>query len=784
MPWWAPNRPRTHAQGGPDYFWQEYSKHDLVDTWRQVALQCKPYGLDGVQVSVNLPSPGAVPTVLEGARLAGNGFKAGIFVTLEKEKNVQDSIAAFNLFFDKLGENLNHPNLARCGKFPVICIYNKLFNFTPQQWLEILNGVEKKHGRMIWLFNACCVPVKDPKSCLSSYLSVFDGVTQYGAVSDFRTDKGNPLVETMREFPQKIFEGGVHNTYTVHFHFGGHFDPPLKRYFEAWEDFQQAKPDALNLTNFDDCYENSRFLPSYELDDSLMRVAQYKIELWRGKPVTLSDYPEIYVSNDIYALIGQKANFHLMAFPVKKQDSMLEVELEVCSPSGKVLHVFPKQQWKLDQLRTASFQLDTLPFAGEPALLPRLKYTWVNGKSKTTELLQPTMLTVGMRPHTLWWSRSLKRLMDVSPNPAEWTLNGKKPAETVIWQPEQPFIYKGEIKVKYGDLLSQRCSDLRLMRNFVEIDSYPAANFNFANIAQLPDPGYALDWYQIELENSKGARFETPPIFVSANRRPGQISMPVVTTSGEPAVIEIAAERVPFFHYACDADYGPYLYDSSGYQHHGFIGGQGYGGGHFERLGYRFEHLGKVAGDFSQRPHMPKFSVEPDGKGYFHFDAGKESFIMLMGGTAFAPACTYELQIKPDKFGQKQGLIASVNGQVLIELLADGRVRTARGNAVEMAGGVKAKTIKTIEVYSKQPLQIGKWTRLAVVYDLHDLILYVDGVEQGRAAVGYNPCWEVLNHVILGSNCKWIWDPVDYFTGGIRQVRIYGRNLSPDEFLK
>ncbi len=79
--------------------------------------------------------------------------------------------------------------------------------------------------------------------------------------------------------------------------------------------------------------------------------------------------------------------------------------------------------------------------------------------------------------------------------------------------------------------------------------------------------------------------------------------------------------------------------------------------------------------------------------------------------------------------------------------------------------------------------------------------LYLDGCEQGTVEAA--PCredmsWghlfskdhkthEMENQLMIGADMEWrIWNlkPRNPFFGDVRDVRIYGRNLRPTEFLK
>ena len=112
----------------------------------------------------------------------------------------------------------------------------------------------------------------------------------------------------------------------------------------------------------------------------------------------------------------------------------------------------------------------------------------------------------------------------------------------------------------------------------------------------------------------------------------------------------------------------------SGWEHHGRLlsGKSDYGGGHLNYTGYNHYHNGYAApadGRFSKR-----FKRDPDGRGYLTFN-GSNDYVMVMGGTAFPGAFTYELSVRPAALGREMGLLGTANGQVNVTLLADGALR-------------------------------------------------------------------------------------------------------------
>ena len=85
---------------------------------------------------------------------------------------------------------------------------------------------------------------------------------------------------------------------------------------------------------------------------------------------------------------------------------------------------------------------------------------------------------------------------------------------------------------------------------------------------------------------------------------------------------------------------------------------------------------------------------------------------------------------------------------------------------------------------SRESLPIVEWTHIAVVYGLRELALYINGHLQGNEMLAPTHSAEMINAVVPGGTCAFPFTPEDFFTGGIRRVRIYGRNLSLNGFLQ
>ena len=320
---------------------------------------------------------------------------------------------------------------------------------------------------------------------------------------------------------------------------------------------------------------------------------------------------------------------------------------------------------------------------------------------------------------------------------------------------------------------------VRVLRNNREIESFGNWDLTLSKPLWLPGPGRAMDAYAIELSNPRGARYRSPPVWVvSGDRDEPPVSLPILDATGGVRRIAIEASRIPCFLYPCDRDTGPLLLDVSGHDHHGYLGGQGYGGGHLGHTGYRHEHT-PLKGVPPLEPGVagaaPRFVIDADGQGCLQFDG--TNFAMIQGGAAFPYASTCTLSVKPEGGGEQE-ILGAANGLIAIRLTADGRVEARRRGVV---------------VRSQAPLPRGAWSRLAVVYDLSQLSLFVNGRREASAphamtvfvptetrATGRGPfddSPEMINAIVLGGGCDFPFIPRPAFKGRLREIGLYARDI-------
>ncbi len=784
-PWFLPNRSRTDGRGGPDFAMHKYPD-DAVLMWKQAAEICQPYGLTGINMEIMVKLNGGYANIyknaLKGFELAGNGFMLGCFLTVHgmptREMMTAHLLSTMEALHPEIKE---HPNAYRINGSPVLILYGVTDALSPEDWREVIGAVEARYGHMIWL------PDVHGKNAawVRKWMPVFDGISVYANWTTAGQERlYNDVAPVMKnEFPQKIFEAGIHNTFTVHYWYGGTQPQHTRKYRDSWDASLGHQPDSVQLTNFFDCYENSRILPSYELEDVLLRIAQCRLASWRGEAVPESDVPDLYVSNYINVLLGQPVEVEILGLPLAGPDKVVTVKVELCAEDGAVLHAFPERAMTLDGVKAELFSTDSLPLAAQRSIRPRLSYTWKKHTGTEPYLFPPSLLVTSLRAHLLSWSRSVKRVIRFNEGAdTPWTLNDVPPGGTTGVPPRGLGLITSHA-VSHGRSGNPRQGGgwVRVLRNFREIESFDKWDLKFTRAVRLPDPGGALDAYNLELENALGGRYLSPTVWLRSDERPGIVTLPVWNGTDTITDVTVEAARVPYFHYRCDRATGRYLLDDSGYEHHGILGGNAYRS-HLARTAYRHEHVGNVMSD-AGGPDTPRFQRDEAGRGYYLFD-GESSFVAIQGGTAFPYASTYELSIRPARDGVREAVLGTPNGQMTIFRTEEGRIEVWRNGAVEGEGGAAPPRRRAVKALSTDAVPKDAWTRIAVTYDLREVTLYLDGTPAARAAVGPNRDHEWLNVLVLGGRGTFPYSAQPSFKGGITNVRIYGRNLQPGEFLQ
>ena len=770
-PWWFPAKGRVDDSGGPNY---ARKKHYAAEQWGSAAADSYKYGRLNWQVELHVPAPGFANLMKEMMKQAQKlkvDTKFSIFLVYYAKgpKNLQKEIDATVRQLDMLKEEFkSSPSIFRVNGAPVISVYTPGY-FKPEEWGKVIPAVEKKCGKFIWLLNTCRSPLADSDpvkgaAWVKRYIPYFDGVSQYGNYSSTSQQIHDKwLSELMhKEYPHKILELSCQNTYSNHFHFGGTPTKLSLKWRKSFDSVMAAKPDSIVMTNFFDHYENSMILPCYEREDFLLRYAEKRIADWRSESFRKEKTPELVVTNYASIQIGcQKLDFEVIGFPIESEHKKVTLTLDICNTAGKILHTFPEKEMDLTNLSVAEFSVPSEDFSKERGIVPRLRYKW-NGKDYKMNYNPMTLISPSIRSYWMFWARSTKNALICNIAKEEWYLNETKAGGTALWQDDGIATFTAFVKPVRGKTARHGGGAVRIMRNGLE--HYRTRNkqgdMNLTRSILIPSPADALNWYHMELENSAGNRYQTLPIWVTNNRRQGYVKMPILANKIIKEV-EVEKAAVPYFYYPCNRDDGALLVDRAGYMHNGRMNGSGYGGGHLGYTGYYHYHNGAVA-----PMRNPVFARDKDGKGYLKYQ-GKE-YILVMGGTAFPGAFTYEISIRPSRIGTKMGVLGTFYNQINVQVEPDGRLKAFRNGA---------------NIYSKTKLQAGEWYKIAVVYDLKKLKLYLNGKLEAQASAIPISYHGAMNHMSIGSLFRTLFKTCDYFYGDIREIRLYGRNLPESEFL-
>ena len=792
-PWFPLYKSPMHALGGPN---MAYLKPKTADWWGEGMKLCREYGVTMMTPEINEPSAwsGCWRDMLNAARTNGCPVKVGMFFGMySKDKDAV--IASMKRVLGPFREDLkSNPAVARAGGCPVMVVYNPK-KFKPEVWGEIFAALDAEFGRMVYLMNVGELAWMAAQGgggnekadgrfekLLREYLPHCDGISSYG--NGMRVPFA-VIKRVMAEYPGKINEGQAHFTYCNHFHMGGGCDGLTNIWREHLDACFASDPDAIMLTNLFDHYENSLIYPCYDREDFLLRYLEYALEKWKGRKFRREKSPELVVANPVVALVGwRNLEFEVLGFPIDGKAADVELALDVCDTSGKVLHTFPPRRMKLDDFRAESFSVPSTQFAGERGVVPRLRYKWA-GRDRAMNYGPMTVMDPSIRGYRMFWARSTRNQLAVN-GKSDWRMDDAAPGGTHLprrlgltrFSAALEPVYQGAAKRLLG---ASRYGIRRDGQEFYFQEEGKGFNCDF--LLPTPNPGYALHWYHLEIHNGASCKYQTLPIWEANGRRLAKVNVPIWKEDGTVAEFAIEDARVPFWYYPMDRDDGRLLVDVSGWGHNGAVNGSGYGGGHLGHTGYNHYHNGPVGTTLGGK-FRSLFRRDADGKGYFSFN-GSNDYVMVMGGTAFPGAFTYELSVRPAELGREVGLLsAAYNNQIQIGLAADGAVKVSHQSEREAHEGGKKVTRKRVDSFaSEAKLVPGQWARIAVVYDLLTVRLFIDDVLAGSVSSPPARSAEMINHIVLGAKCGGLWTPTAHFNGDMRRVRMYGRNLSPSELL-
>ena len=273
---------------------------------------------------------------------------------------------------------------------------------------------------------------------------------------------------------------------------------------------------------------------------------------------------------------------------------------------------------------------------------------------------------------------------------------------------------------------------------------------------------------------------------------------------------EVPRFRVPFWHYRFQEDRGGLAMDHSGYDRHGWLGldrvGRLFGGLHLHDgpFGFRFgNYFGTATRPIRSADQLgddaPEFRDPPGDRPHLRFD-GEDDVVFFPQRTGFPYAETIELVLRPGNSdsGREQTVFSyalnwggsrddgrAVTNKVTIGLDEKGRLLVR----AEDDGSDAIPVLR-----SSAPLPESAWSHVAVVYDGREVRAYING-KPLEGALTLLPHRGLRHHtsVLLGGRMNAYRvqeltrkdEPViRFFAGDVAELRITGRPLAPDAFLR
>ena len=539
-PWFPLNKASQNAYGGPNRAWKHYEGDSI---WAQGMADIAPYGITGWVPEINEPTAwtGCWYGMIDEATKKDAPAKVGMFFGIYS-KTMDESVEAMKRVLGPRREDLkSNPRILRAGGHPVMVIYNPT-KWKPERWGEYFARLDAEFGRMVYLMDVGTFAVEAEKraggaddaarydACfeqvLREYLPYCDGLSSYG--NGMRVPF-SVIRRVMDGYPQKVYEGQAHFSYTCHFHMGGnevHLSEDWRRHLE---DCFGSDPDSILLTNLFDHYENSLVFPCYDREDFVLRYFECRAEKWRRVPFRRLKRPELVVTGHCMVQIGwQPLEFEVIGFPIDHAKDEVTLHFDLCDTSGKVLKEFPARKVRLDAIRVERFSVPSSAYASERGVVPRLRYEWA-GQRRAMNYGPMTLLDPSLRSYRMYWARSTKNELLVNGR-NEWTMDDVREGGTHHPRALGMVQFSSALQpVWQGEKGLTGCSRFGIRRDNVEwyFTDENGKCPDWSMMLQEPLPGSALHWYHIEMENANGCKYQTLPIWETSGRRNRRVKLPV-----------------------------------------------------------------------------------------------------------------------------------------------------------------------------------------------------------------------------------------------------------------
>lgn len=241
------------------------------------------------------------------------------------------------------------------------------------------------------------------KEYLRAWLRVSDGLYVAGAGA-FKTQERtfdddfyqNFVIRLMKsvlaepEFQQKYFGlsalVGHENNTRIGYALSSNGTKTLRNSFEA---AMAAKPDLINIPEWDEQNENTSLRPTVYNGYSSMRIMRYYTSRLRGQelspmPGDNTHIPDLIVSFRKTLVLGEKLDIELLNVPDSDKSTFYTAKLILESAGGKVVYTSAAQKFNADELKAQTISLPSEMFANYEVLRPKIEIE-SNGNSMNFE---------------------------------------------------------------------------------------------------------------------------------------------------------------------------------------------------------------------------------------------------------------------------------------------------------------------------------------------------------------------------------------------------------------
>ncbi len=283
----------------------------------------------------------------------------------------------------------------------------------PQYWKEFMDGLRERHGDHFlflptvtnfgklglheWMLKfrngeITESDLKPAREMLRSWLRATDGL-YFSEVTDLRDDQRRldtafyrdfliPLFRSVLsepEFKGKIFglaaKVGHENHGLVGRTLSSDGTRTLRHSFEA---AMEAKPDIINIPEWDELNESTCLMPTIFDGTSQQRILRYYMSKIKGEPLQpLPDdqeaFPNLILSHRGVLTLGEELEIELLHLPDTIREEALSVHVILLDRSGKALYRSEALPFSGKELLEHRLTIPTLPLAHQRVLRPRLE---------------------------------------------------------------------------------------------------------------------------------------------------------------------------------------------------------------------------------------------------------------------------------------------------------------------------------------------------------------------------------------------------------------------------